>query len=335
MRAVFLHIHAELGEQRQRVLRHVMAVAVIDVDAVLGDLDAEVPVAHLARDRGDFVRRLREGPPRVHGQKPVGVVLRQIAFGPARIHDAASEIMFLDRAARVRAHLHHEHVLDVQLRGNAEQNRGDAGRIGVGQLGEVAGAHQHLGIGTLAPHLGVALKRRHEAEIDGVEHGIDEIGPALGVERVHGAIERSHVAMLLRDEHRDGRDLIGDGEGRFVEAQKKIGAGLAAAPELVRVGGIDADLQARVLERLDRVFEMGKRRIGKAAEIDHVRPRIRVAACAREDRLDGKRGRIDDLGEDLDVIFAHVGGFPRAAEIDRDVLELVRSAQEGHAEALA
>ena len=58
MRPVLLD--AELGEQVERVLRHVMAVAVIDMDAVLGDLDAEILVAHLARGLGDLRRAFAE-----------------------------------------------------------------------------------------------------------------------------------------------------------------------------------------------------------------------------------------------------------------------------------
>ena len=43
--------------------------------------------------------------------------------------------------------------LIVQLRDDADQHGGDAGRVGIGQLGEIAGAHQDLGVGTLAPQL--------------------------------------------------------------------------------------------------------------------------------------------------------------------------------------
>ncbi len=53
--------------------------------------------------------------------------------------------------------------------------------------------------GTLAPHSRIALERLHEAEIDRIEHGVGEIGAPLGVERVHGAIERVHVAVVLGD----------------------------------------------------------------------------------------------------------------------------------------
>ena len=150
------------------------------------------------------------------------------------IHDAPRKVVLFHGAPRMRAHLHHEHVLDVQLRGDAEQHGGDAGRVGVGELGEIAGAEQHLGIGPVAPDLRVALERFHESEIDGIEHGVGEIGTTFLVERVHGAIERGKIAMILRDQHRRGFDLVGDVQRVFVEAQEKVGACLAAAQELIR-----------------------------------------------------------------------------------------------------
>ncbi len=114
----------------------------------------------------------------------------------------------------MRADLHDEHVLDVQLRGNAEQHGGRADAVGVGQFGEIAGTHQHLDLGALAPEPRITLERAHETEIDGIEHGIGEIFAALGVERIHGAVERGHVAVVLGDQHRHGVDLIGDLKGR-------------------------------------------------------------------------------------------------------------------------
>ena len=80
---------------------------------------------------------------------------------------------------------------------------------------------------------------------------------------------------------------------------------------------------------------MRKRRVGQAAEIDHVGAALHIVLRALDDRFDGQRRGIDDLGEDLDVVFGHVGGLARAAEKERDVLELVGAAQERHAEALA
>ena len=141
--------------------------------------------------------------------------------------------------------------------------------------------------------------------------------------------------MLLGDQHRDRLDLVGEAQRRLVEAEQEIRARLAAAQQLVGVGRVDAHLVALLLQRADGLLQMRERRVGQAAEIDHVGALLHIVGGALQDRLDGKRGRIDDLGEDLDVVFGHVGGFARAAEENGDVLELVRPAQEGHAEALA
>ena len=121
----------------------------------------------------------------------------------------------------------------------------------------------------------------------------------------------------------------------LVEAQQKIGAGLAAAQQLVGVGGIDADLVALLLQRGDGLLEMRERRVRQATEIDHIGAALGIVLRALDDGLDRERGGIDDLGEDLDVVFGHVGGLARPAEILRDVLELVGPAQERHAETLA
>ena len=100
----------------------------------------------------------------------------------------------------------------MKLRGNAEQHGGDAGGVGVGELGEIAGAEQQLGLGPVAAHLRVALERLHEAEIDGIENRVGEKSAAFSVERVHGAVERGKIAVLLGDQHRRRFDLIGDGQ---------------------------------------------------------------------------------------------------------------------------
>jgi hypothetical protein len=64
--------------------------------------------------------------------------------------------------------------------------------------------------------------------------------------------------------------IIGDVEAVFVEAQKKIGPGDGAAAQFVMVEGIDADADARLLQRPHGVFEMRKRRVRQAAKIDHI-----------------------------------------------------------------
>ena len=61
-------------------------------------------------------------------------------------HDPAGGVGLLQRAAAMRAHLHDQHVADVQLRDDAHEHGGDAGGVGVGELGQIAGAHEDLGL---------------------------------------------------------------------------------------------------------------------------------------------------------------------------------------------
>ena len=171
----------------------------------------------------------------------------------------------------------------------------------------------------------------------GSSTGSTRYGAPLGVERIHGAVERGEVAVLLGDQHRDRGDLVGDRE-----ASSSLRLSRKSAPALPPRNSSSASAESTLtlkpfsFSARDRLLEMRKRRVGKAAEIDHVGAASAHRSSARfEDRLDAERGRIDDLGEDPDVVSGHVGGFPRPAEKKRDVLELVGSAQEGHAEALA
>ena len=74
-----------------------------------------------------------------------------------------------------------QHAADADLLAEAQQHDVDAGRIHVGQLGQVADAHQHLGVGIAAAHLQVAAQGGGEAEADRLEHRVDAKGHAPGV----------------------------------------------------------------------------------------------------------------------------------------------------------
>ena len=137
--------------------------------------------------------------------------------------------------------------------------------------------------------------------------------------------------MGRRDQDGHGGHLVGDVQPRLIEAEQVVGPGLSAAQEFVRVGRIDADLVAIRLQRLHRVFEMGKRRIRQAAEIDHIRAAMTIVFGTGEDILDAHGGGVDDLGEDVDVVFGHIRRTARPAEKDRNVLHLVGAALDRHA----
>ena len=137
--------------------------------------------------------------------------------------------------------------------------------------------------------------------------------------------------MILGDQHRRRGHLIGDVQRLLVEAEQIVGARLASAQQLVGVGGVDARLVAVLLERADRLLEMRKGRVGKAAEIDHVGALVRIILGPFQNLLDGHGRCVDDLGEDLDIVFGHVRRLAGAAEIDGNILDLFRPAHDRHA----
>ena len=106
-----------------------------------------------------------------------------------RVHEAARHVDLPHRAARPRDHLGREDVADAQLLAEPDQERVHPGRVGVGQLGDVADPHQHLGTGVPRADLHVAVERRREPEADGLDHRIDDVGAAQRLEVGDGPVQ--------------------------------------------------------------------------------------------------------------------------------------------------
>ena len=167
--------------------RNAVRTAVVNVDAVGRGGDAPVAVGGGRRECGDVRRRLRKRLTVVHLQQPIGIAARQFGVGAGGKHHAPPEIVLGHGTARVRAHLHHQHIADGEFGADAEQHCGNAGAVGVGKLGKVAGTHQDLGIRQSRTQRGVAQQRGREAEMDGVENRIEQTTDAAGSRQVRGA----------------------------------------------------------------------------------------------------------------------------------------------------
>ena len=85
-------------------------------------------------------------------------------------------------------------------------------------------------------------------------------------------------------------------------------------------------------QRRDRLLQMREGRVGQAAEIDHIRSGGAVLVGAGEDLVQRQGRRLDDLGEDAHVVAAQIDRTAGAAEMARQVLQIVRPALEGRAE---
>ena len=161
------------------------------------------------------------------------VALRQAAVGLGGEHDAARQLGLGDRAAAMRADLDHQDIADRQLGDHAHQGHGDAGRVGVGELGEVAHAHQHLDLGQAPAQLVIAHDRGREAEMDRVEDRVGQERPAGRAQPLAGSDQAVQLAVAGRDQHRHGVGLEGEVERVLVQAEQEVRPGprtRAAAP---------------------------------------------------------------------------------------------------------
>ena len=204
--------------------------------------------------------------------------------------------------------------------------------FGVGQLGQVAGAHQQFGMRQRAAQFGVARQRGHEPEMDRVEDRIEQRCDAALVCGLGGTQQRRQVTMGCRNEHRRHRSASRDIERVLGQAQQKIRARANRASQFAHIGRIDADRKSRAGELSYRVLEMRKRRVGKAAEVDHIRARLAHRSGTGEDRIDLEFRCIDDFGEYANVVPRQIRLAAALAEISRQILQLVGAAVERHAE---
>ena len=109
------------------------------------------------------------------------------------------------RAARPVDDLGREDVADAELLAEADQQRGDARRVGLGELGEVADAHEHLGVRVAAAHLEVAAEARREARADRLDDRVDEVRLAEPLEVGDRLVEAVEVLGRVGDQHRRRR----------------------------------------------------------------------------------------------------------------------------------
>ena len=168
--------------------------------------------------------------------------------------------------------------------------------------------------------------------MDRVEDRIEQRCDAALICGLGGTQQRRQVTMGCRNEHRRHRSASRDVERVLGQAQQKIRARANRASQFAHIGRIDADRKSRAGELSYRVLEMRKRRVGKTAEVDHIRARLAHRSGTGEDRIDLEFRCIDDFGEYANVVPRQIRLAAALAEIGRQILQLVGAAVERHAE---
>src|SRR6266851_6386530 len=324
----------ELGIEGEGITRDMVAVAVIDMNPIGGDFDTEICITYCLRRLGDLGRRRRKGLAVAQAGEAGIDADRQLPELLRRMHDAPRAIGFADRRPAMRALAYGEDVGNAEFGDDAEKDGVDAGRIRLRQFGEIADAHQDAGFRPTATQLRIARQRGGESERDGIKDRIEDERTPSPIQRVGGAAQRIEIARLGRDEHRQSAHLGKEVKHGLVEAEHEFRSGASGTPELVAIGGVDADREAGTVQRSDRVLEMVKGRSRQAAEIYDIGAFGSELAGAVKDRLDRKMRCLDNLRENPDIVATEVDTLALAPESRRKVVKVFRAALDRQAEFL-
>ena len=203
------------------------------------------------------------------GQQPAVDVLGQRALLQRVVHELGGEDRLADGAARPVDDLGGQHVADAELLAEAEQQRVHAGGVRLGELGQVADAHEHLGVGVAAARLEVAAEARGEARADRHDDRVDEERLAEPAQVRDGRVEAVEVVGRVGDQHRRRAQPLREVAVVAVEAEDVVHARGVGHEDLVGVERVDAEREAAGLE------------VG-----DHVRPVVEPVAVEREAEVD-------------------------------------------------
>ena len=130
--------------------------------------------------------------------------------------------------AAMGADLDHQDVADRELGDHAHQRHGDAGRVGVGELGEVADAHQDLDLGQAPTQLVIADDRVREPEMDRVEDRVGEERPAGREQPLAHGDQAVEIAVPGRDHHRHRAVSSRQIQRVLRQAEQEVGTGTRA-----------------------------------------------------------------------------------------------------------
>ena len=160
------------------------------------------PEVGIANRLGEPVEGLRAVGPRLaraERDQPGLDMFGKRAVGDGVPGEAPGEVALSDARRRPVDHLGREHRADASLLAEADQQRVDAGGVYVGEFGEVADAHHHLGLGMAPADVEVAAEAGGETEADRLQHRIEPTGhagsPQPGdrlVEALHGCGHVGH-----------------------------------------------------------------------------------------------------------------------------------------------
>jgi hypothetical protein len=260
------------------------------------------------------------------GEQPAVDVLGQRALLQGVVHELGRQDHLADGAARPVDDLGGQHVADAELLAEAEQQRVDAGGVRLGELGQVADAHEHLGVGVAPADLQVAAEARGEARADRHDDRVDEERLAEPAQVRDGHVEAVEILRRVGDQHRRGAQLLRDVAVVPVEAEDVVHARGVGHEDLVGVERVDAEREPLRLELADHLRSFVEPvAVEREPEVDDVGAGVAVVARRLEDPLALEVRDVVDLGEDPDVARAVARPRVGLAEERGQALEIGRA----------
>ena len=264
-------------------------------DADVGVGDARVQLAQLGLRVGADLLVLDR-------QQPAVDVLGRRALLQGEVHELCRQDRLADGAPRPVDDLRGQDVADPELLTEAEQHRRDPGRVGLGELGQVADPHEHLDVGVPAAHVQVAAEARGEARADRLDDRVDEERLAELLQVGDGRVEAVEVVGRVGDQHRRRAQALRDVAVVPVEAEDVVHARRVGHEDLVGVERVDAQREAAGLEVGDHAGPLVEPvAVQREPEVDDVGAGVAVVARRLDDPLAGQAPDVVDLGEHADV----------------------------------
>ena len=232
------------------------------------------------------------------------------------VDEPAAEVAFLHAAFRPMDHLRGEHRTDPHLLAKSQQEDVDPGGVDVGEFGEVADPHHHLGGREPAADVEIAAETGGESESDRFQNGIDARFHAGAIESFDGLVEPLQCGRDVGDGHHLAAPVGRPLDVRGIHRENERCPGLYGGSHFLGIEAVDGDRVPVVDEASNDVGHTAPAPFGIAAEVDAVGTVGTHSPRLGEDRIVGHPRGMVDFGDDLDGVRAVVSKIaPLLAEV--------------------
>ena len=174
-----------------------------------------------------------------------------------------------------------------------------------------------------------------KAEMDRVQDTVGNERLALRHEFIDQPVQGGHVGVLFRYQDGDCSGFFRYPGAALMQAQQVIRARPGSAQQLFILQGIDADLVTRVMQGLDRLFQVRERRIRQAADVDYISAVTVIPCRTGKDFVHADLRGFHYLGKNAHAVVVQAGRCCLPAEKNGQVLDVHGAPLHRYAQRLA